>query len=223
MSIEPQLWAQVQSALAGLNANLSSSAAGEDLYEAYIWSLVLEAARNEGASVVFRDRHGSVPSSFWFRTSPSGISSNAHNYCHAEIHFPNCPVLEAHVGIYVAGRSQVAHECDVAVLHKNEADTCRAENVHPRSGKIVLTVECKYYLNSNIGINLGRSFLGLLHDIYNGDRFFVGTRQSNSVSKLFGKHKKEYELGLSPLEPRLEARLRGAFETVFRDFRFATS
>jgi hypothetical protein len=221
--MEPQLWAEIQSALGGLSANLSSTAAGADLYEAYVWSLVLEAAQNEGATIRLQDRHGSLPTNFWFRTSPSSIFSSAHNYCHAEISFPNCPVLEAHVGIYIAGRSQVAHECDVAVVYQNEAQTCRAQNVHPRSGKALLTVECKYYIDSSIGIGLGRAFLGLLHDIYNGDRFFVGTRRSNSVGKLFSKHKKQYELGLSPLDTRLEGRLRSAFERVFRDFQHAAA
>lgn len=219
--MNPQLWADIQAALGGLSGNLSSVAAGADLYEAYVWAMVLEAARNEGATIILKDRHGNPPTAFWFRTSPSSIFSPAHEYCHAEIAFPDCPILEAHVGIFVAGRSQVAHECDVAVVYQTEAQICRAQNVHPRSGKTLLTVECKYYIASNIGIGLGRAFLGLLHDIYNGDRFFVGTRQSTSVGKLFAKHKKQYELGLHPLDPRLEDRLRGAFERVFRDYRNA--
>jgi hypothetical protein len=220
MPLRAQLWNDIQKALAGVpSANLARASAGEDLYEAYVWSLVLEAASNEGASVRLRDRGGGVPTSFWFRTSPSSIFSTAHNYCHAEIEFTNRPIVEAHIGIFVAGRSQVAHECDVAVLYKSEANICRNSSVHPRSGKVILTAECKYYINSTIGINLGRSFLGLLHDIYTGDRYFVATSVSPSVSMLFSKHNKEYELGLSPLGPRLEGRLRGSFEKTFRDFR----
>jgi hypothetical protein len=220
MSLRPHLWSEIQDALSGIpSANLSSVSAGEDLYEAYVWSLILEAAANEGARITMRARDGNVPSAFWFRTSPSSIFSTAHNYCHAEIDFPSRPLLEAHIGIFVAGRSQVAHECDVAVLHKTEADVCRASAVHPRSGKVILTVECKYYINSNIGVNLGRSFLGLLHDIYSGARYFVATSDSLSVGRLFSKHNKEYELGLSPLAPRLEVRLRGSFEKTFRSYR----
>lgn len=213
------LWQDVQKALDGLPSNLSSTAAGADLYEAYIWALILQAARNEGAAVAFRDRHGRPPASYWFRTSPSSITSTAHDYCHAELTFPSCPVLEAHVGIFVAGKSQVPHECDVAVLYKSEADLCRSNGVHPRSGKAVLTVECKYYIKSNLGINLGRSFLGLVQDIYSGHRFFIGTRDSDSVRRLLAKHNKEFELDLSPLNPHLETRLRGSFEKTFRNFR----
>lgn len=220
MAIHPTLWPKIQAALGSLSgANLNKASAGEDLYEAYIWSLVLEAARNEGATVRLRDRFGAQPAAYWFRTSPSNIYSVAHNYCHAEIEFPGRPILEAHIGIYVAGRSLVEHECDVVVLSKSEADICRASSVQPRSGKIILTAECKYYISSNIGINLGRSFLGFLHDIYKGDRFFVATSDSRSVSKLFSKHNSEYELGLSPLDSRIEGRLRGSFEKTFRDYR----
>jgi hypothetical protein len=211
---------EIATALAGLpSANLSTASAGYDLYEAYVWALVLLAAKNEGAVITFKARDGTVPTSFWFRTSPSHIASLAHNYCHAEIKFPGKPPLEAHIGIFVAGKSQVAHECDVAVLYKSEADTCRDRNVQPRSGKIVMAVECKFYMGSTIGINLGRSFLGLLHDVYKGDRFFIGSSDSPNVRKLFAKHKKSYELGLTPLDLRLENRLIGAFETTFKNFR----
>jgi hypothetical protein len=231
MPLRLQLWSEVQAALAGVpSANLTRASAGEDLYESYVWSLVLEAASNEGATIRLRDRYGNLPTQFWFRTSPSNIFSIAHSYCHAEIEFPTRPVLEAHIGIFVAGRSKVPHECDVAVLYKNEAEICRSSSVHPRSGKVILTAECKYYINSTIGINLGRSFLGLLNDIYTGDRYFytgdryfVATSDSASVSMLFSKHNKEYELGLSPLDPHLEARLRGSFEKTFRDFRSSRS
>lgn len=159
------------------------------------------------------------PRHTFFRKSPSSIYSLVHPYCHAEIAFPDCPALEAHVGIFVAGRSQVEHECDVAVLHKSEAVLCRQKAVHPRSSKLIIAVECKFYINANLGINLGRSYLGLLHDIYSGERFFVSTRDLSSVKRLFSKHNKEYELALSPLAPDIEVRLRGGFEKAFRDFK----
>lgn len=220
MPLRPQLMSEIAAALAGLpSANLSRASAGYDLYEAYVWALALRAAKNEGATVRFRSRDGSAPSAFWFRTSPSKISSDRHNYCHAEIEFPQRPVLEAHVGVYVAGRSGVSHECDIAVIYKSEADICRRSNVEPRSSKVVMAVECKYYIDSGIGIGLGRSFLGLLHDVYKGDRYFIGTSDSPNVRMLFAKHRKDFELGLSPMDRRLENRLIGSFERTFRNFR----
>jgi hypothetical protein len=113
----------------------------------------------------------------------------------------------------------VEHECDVAVIPKNEAEICRQSNAAPRSSKVVLAVECKYYMQSAIGVNLGRSYMGLVSEVYKGDRHFVGTVDSNSVSKRLTTHNKKFELGLSPLNPRLENRLRGSFETTFRNYK----
>ncbi|TBA63794.1 hypothetical protein [Rhizobium ruizarguesonis] len=220
MPVEADMYDKIVDAILGLPVtNLSSLSAGEDLYEPYVWSLVLEAAERMGANITLLDRNGNPPASFWFRTQPSGIASVAHPYCHATIEFSDCPILEAHVGIYVSGRSKVKHECDVAVLFKSEADACRDNNAHPRFSKAILTVECKFYVDATVGVGHGRSFLGLINDIQNGERYFVATRASNSVSKLFSKHNKEYELGLSPLSPDLETRLRGSFEKAFRDFK----
>lgn len=119
MPLRTGLLNEIENALgSATNANLSTSSAGADLYECYIWSLVLEAARQEGATIRLLDRGGRSATSFWFRTSPSSIFSEAHNYCHAELQFPRRPTLEAHIGIYVSGKSRVNHECDVAVLYR---------------------------------------------------------------------------------------------------------
>jgi hypothetical protein len=213
------MWNEISAAIgSATSANLSAASTGNDLYECYIWSLVLEAARREGATIRLMTRYGVPATSFYFRTSPSSIFSTAHDYCHAEIGFPRAPVLEAHIGIYVSGKSRVNHECDVAVVYQDEANTCRANNVHPRSSKVLMSVECKYYLSSTLGVDLGRSFLGLIDDIYTDGRFFVSTQNAGSVDKLFSRHRKEYEIGLSPLTPDREARLRGSFEKIFRNF-----
>lgn len=220
MPLRTDMWNDISVAISSAtSANLSAASAGDDLYECYIWSLVLEAARREGATIRLMTRKGNPATVFYFRTSPSSIFSNLHDYCHAEIIFPRSPILEAHIGIYVSGKSRVNHECDVAVIYKDEADTCRANNVHPRSSKVIMSLECKYYLSSTLGVNLGRSFLGLLDDIYTDGRFFISTQNKGSVDKLFARHRKEYEIGLSPLEPDLEIRLRGSFEKIFRNFK----
>jgi hypothetical protein len=193
---------------------------GDDLYEAYVWSIVLDAARNKGATITFKDINGNtVGGSFHFRTSPCEIWWNAHDYCHAELAFAGCPLLEAHVGIYVAGRSMVRHECDVAVLHKTEADVCRLRHVLPRASKVVLAVECKYYMNSTPGLGLGRAFLGLRDEIQKNNRFFAATSHSSSVDKLLSKHTRDYELQFSPVTPHNVGVMRGSFEQVFASFK----
>ena len=219
MPLRPGMWTDISAAISSAtSANLSAASAGNDLYECYVWALVLEAARRQGATIRLMTRSGVPATNFHFRTAPTSIFSSLHDYCHAELSFPRAPVLEAHVGIYVSGKSRVNHECDVAVLYQDEANTCRANSVHPRSSKILLSVECKYYLSSTLGVDLGRSFLGLIDDIYAEGRFFVSTQNKGSVDKLFSRHRKEYEIGLSPLTPDQEIRLRGSFEKIFRNF-----
>ena len=219
MPLRSNMWNDISAALGkAVSANLSAASAGNDLYEAYIWTLVLEAAQREGATIRLLTRSGNLATHFHFRTSPTSIFSTSHDYCHAELHFPHAPTLEAHVGIYVSGKSKVIHECDVAVLNHDEANTCRRKEVHPRARKVLLAIECKYYLSSSLGVDLGRSFLGLIDDILKDRRFFVSTQNTGTVDKLFSQHKKEYEIGLSPLTPDKEVRLRGSFEKIFRDY-----
>ncbi|WP_207460265.1 hypothetical protein [Azospirillum sp. SYSU D00513] len=225
MPLRPHLMAEIQSALSlAITPNLTAASDGADLYEAYVWALVLEAAQSEGGNITFKDINGNTidgvaHAQFHFRTSPGAISSDRHPYSHAEIHFQKCPLLEAHVGIYIAGKSQVRHECDVAVLFSDEAEFCRQQKTHPRCSKVVLAAECKYYIDSDLGINLGRSFLGLIQDIQKKNRFFVSTKDGESVKKLFARHEKRYELGMSPLTTNIERRLLSNFEQAFRDYR----
>jgi hypothetical protein len=128
------MWNDISTALGtATSSNISAASAGNDLYECYIWALVLEAAQRQGATIRLMTRSGIPAISFHFRTSPTAIFSTLHDYCHAEVRFPRAPVLEAHIGIYVSGKSKVNHECDVAVVYQDEANTCRDNNVHPRS------------------------------------------------------------------------------------------
>jgi hypothetical protein len=163
-----------------------------------------------------------VTSEFTFRTSPGNIFSTIKPYSHALIQFPNRPDLEAHVGIFVSGKSKVAHECDVAVLRKDEAGIARGFSSHPRSSssKLILAVECKFYVRSSMGIGLARSFLGLLTDIGKDDRFFVGVSEAERIGSLLSSHRKQWENGVSPVDPQERyVRLRKTFEQVFRNFR----
>src|SRR5436305_1988894 len=102
MAVDPNLVSSIEQSLAtSISPLLVSPAKGGDLYELYIWSLVVEAARAEGASVEFKDVHGAlVTTNFVFRTSPGRIFSRVHPYTHARMVFARCPPLEAHLGIF---------------------------------------------------------------------------------------------------------------------------
>ena len=148
-----------------ISPGISTSTAAYDLFEVFIFSLIIEAASNLNATVDFRNI-GDPPAApfnnqFTFRTSPGNIYSTAHSYTYARITFPQHDVLEAHGGIYVTGVSHNRHECDVAVLKSVDAENCRVNNVHPRSSDLWLATECKFYA-SQLGLDLGRSFLGLV-------------------------------------------------------------
>jgi len=219
MPIRPSLLQEIRAALGqAITPNLNSASATEDLYEAYVWSLALMAARQEGFGVTFSNAMGLPVTQFIFRTSPSAIYSLAQPYTFAILEFPGSPALEAHVGIYVAGRSQVRHECDVAVVHRSEAMTCRENGVHPRSSKVLLAAECKFY-STNLPIDLARSFLGLTEEILQTDRYFVSNTSSNSVVKMLTTHRRHWETWVSPLDLRMRDRLRGYFETTFKHFK----
>lgn len=68
------------------------------------------------------------------------------------------------MGIYVAGKSGVAHECDVAILDADEAARSRAGAVHPRARGLVAALEAKHYVSSP-GIGVGRGFMGLAAEL----------------------------------------------------------
>jgi hypothetical protein len=224
MALDPQLISSIEKSLAAsISPLLVAPSHGADLYELYIWSLVVEAARAEGASVEFRDVYGAlVSSNFVFRTSPGRIFSKLQPYTHARITFDQCPPLEAHIGIFVSGKSKVIHECDVVVIFADAAATCRIEEVHPKSTQLLLSVECKFYVQSTMGVGLARSYLGLVSEVKHSHRecYFVAVSESNSVEKLFAHHQKDWETGVAPDDVKERPqRLRSSFEKTFRDFK----
>lgn len=220
MPIRPQLLNEIQGALgASTIPSLNANSADDDLYEAYLFSLLLRAARDEGGVIGFRCIGGGVPNPFVFRTSPGYINSNTQNYGYAEIAFPGCPLLEAHVGVRVSGHSNVLHECDVVVLLKDEAELCRAGPalIAPRSSKIVLAVEAKYY-SAGLPLRLGREFLGLTRDL-SGTVFFVVNRGGGSVEKLLAHKGQFWEHYITPSDASAVSRFSGALRTAFKDYK----
>jgi hypothetical protein len=189
-----------------------------DRYEAFVWLLVISAARDEGAgAVILKDHNGNTASAPVLRTSPGVISSTAQNYTHAVISFPGKPVLEAHVGIQVAAKSTIPHECDVIVLDKSEADACRATGANPRYGSAVIIVECKYY-SSNLPLGLSRGFLGLCREMRAKDCFFVASRSSSSVLRVLSYSNCRRSVNVLPSTPE-EVQLKHLFRERFDHFK----
>lgn len=223
MPLRPGLLSEIQ---AGLGAtaipSLQSSSAASDLFEAYIFCLVVAAARAEGGLIQFMSRAGPNPSPFVFRTSPGHLASDLHNYGYATLSFPRCPPLEAHIGVRIAGHSGVLHECDVSVLRADEAALCRQSTVRvsPRSAKVVLAVEAKFY-TVPLSLNLGRAFLGLVRDLSSGSVFFVMNRRAPSIEELLAHKEQKWEKDIVPGNARDVARLTNALQSAFVNYQAA--
>ena len=78
-----------------VSPSLTTQSDLSDIYEGYIFVVLLQAARIEGAEVVFSSIQGGAANQFVFRTSPGYLNSQRQNYGYAEIRFPRCPTLEA--------------------------------------------------------------------------------------------------------------------------------
>ena len=204
--------------LTNLPTNLTAQSAGGDVFEAYVFGVIIDAAENEGGTVDYRNRDGSNPTQFFFRSSPGHLYSAAQSYTYARIQFPNVPMLEAHLGVYVSGKSQLIHEADVVVLASSEGDLSRTNSVPPRSNKCILTVECKFYA-SNISLFLGRGFVGLCSDLSARESFFVTNSASDSVQKLLVHKRLKWESQLQPSETVNVERFQNAIQEVFKDYK----
>lgn len=220
MPLRLTLIAEIISALgSALPPSLTASSDASDIYEAYMFSLICEAAIAQGATVTYRSIGSTSPHTFIFRTSPGYIGSTQHDYGYAQIQFQNKPLLEAHVGVRVTGASHVLHESDVCVLLHDEAELCRngGVGVAPRASKVIVSVEAKFY-DSSLGLGLGRDFLGFTLDVSADKSFFVMNRTAGSIEKLLSQKKRFWEHNIQPQNTTDITRLRNAFQTAFKDF-----
>ncbi len=230
MSQRTDMLNEISVAIGGLPSSYVVQPARDyDIFEGYIFALLLEEARNVRANVQCRDNISNMsPAICMFRTSPGYITSND-QYTYALISFPGRrkATLEAHVGIFVSGKSKVKHECDVALILRSEAETCRQHHrtttkvTLPRSSKVLLSVECKYY-DQEIDISLARSFIGLVTDLGVKNAYFITNKASSSPGKLLIDQGKRLSwqprIYPNPLDDTDVSRLRGLFKDFFKNY-----
>jgi hypothetical protein len=207
----------VVSLLDALRANLQANAlsyttasAVHDVYEGYLFSLVVTAAAQSGASVSYRTVDGRPSSSLVFRTSPGRLYSRTRPYTHAVLGFGRTPELEVHLGVRVQGSSGVLHECDVVVLESAEAAQSRRNNADPRSSKCLLAVECKYYATP-LPLGMARGFVGLHADLRMHTAAFVANVGSPTVDRYLNSRRQGYEFEVLPGTPHA-----GHFQSLIR-------
>lgn len=219
MSIKSRLKQGIRSRLGGsIDPAFNEETKTSDLYEEYIFNIILSAARNEGASIVYRDGLGNVPQSFKFRRSPGQIYAIDQPYTHGVLEFPGTPLLEVHIGVMVRGIYDVCHECDVCVLYRDEADICREQERAPDCKQVLIAVECKHY-ESELPLDLARSFIGLAAELQvEGDCYFVSNISSASVAKVLASRRLKWEHNIIPGFSNDINRLRYAFQGNFKDF-----
>ena len=221
--------AMVQTILASLPDALPTSLSttgrapskGDDIYEAYLFALVLKAARAQGYSISVQNPDGSPATSLHLRRGPGRLTSvgaTSRPFTHAVLRTGTRPDLELHTGIRIVGKSLVLHEADVLLIPAADADRCRAALVDPPSRTAHLVIEAKYYTQP-VTISTGREFLGLRKDLSAKNMSFVSTVAGASATALLAATSTvEYDTGVLPGAPG-EAGFEEYAKRLLRDYR----
>lgn len=213
----------VESALdlpaAGATLQLNSNTR-ERAFEAYVFSLLVQAVRQAGGSaIIVGIRTGQAPSTVVFRGGPGRLGSQSKDYAYA-----TCSLggkhFELHVDVQYEGGSGAIHEVDVSVYDHRTADQMRQnQNQFAKSSKLYGAFECKFY-DSTLGTVLGRTFVGLVADCGQMRmRAFCSNGPSPSLAKyLQPQNRPDLFLRLSPLRDVVEERFLNYFEQEFRQW-----
>jgi len=158
----------------------------ERAYEAYIWSLCKRAVEEAGGSAVLKGIvSGGNPPNIVLRGSPGSMASRAKDFCYIECRLQG-KEFEIHLDVQYEGSSGASHEVDISIYDHASADAVRASGWLPKSRKLIMVIECKFYTVSVPSAGLGRAFVGLVSDC-NGTRLnaFVSNKASKNLDKYF--------------------------------------
>jgi hypothetical protein len=206
---------EIRAALGPLARDAKQSTRAWDLYEVLVFGAVVESARSLNAQVDLLDSTGNPATRYLFRSRPGPLAQPSQRFTHADIRFPGHPDLEAHTGIFVLGKSQLAHECDCVVLLRAEADAARMGGGRtPLWGHVLLHAESKYY-RKPIPFGHGRGFLGLGLDLGWKGSTLVINRESANAMQLVRSRRKAAALKLSPGDNQDLDRLKRRFRKRF--------
>lgn len=160
----------------------------ERAFEAYVFSLVVQAVQQAGGTVEIHGANSGLnPNPMVFRGAPGYMGSTSQDFCFARCTL-NSLEFEIHVDVIYVGGSGATHEVDVSIYDKSAADTVRqSPGMQPGTRALRAAFECKCY-DSNLGTALGRAFVGLVSDCGQlKARDFVTNGQSQGLARYFSK------------------------------------
>ncbi len=202
-----------------LSPDIQTQRQAANLFNFYILNIVIQAARNEGALVYFKDVLKRHPERLTFRNRAGQIYDTTQPYTHGVIEFENKPPLEIHLGVKVHGRLRMLYDCDVCVLYKIEAESCRENRREPRASRILIAVDCQHY-TTQLKLELAQAFLAFSSELrVRGNCYFVSNSESDTVAKLLASRKRKWETGVIPDKTNNINRLMYEFQNTFKDFK----
>lgn len=218
------LLAAVQAALgSAVTLGYASTVKAHDVYEAYVLTLLLEAARDTGWLLDLRDTTGAMTSKALFRLGPGRLASGL--FTHVHMTRAGNQDLEVHLGVKVSGKSarkvskptacgHLLHEFDLLVLPATVAARCRRANADPAYTDVVLHAETKFY-TGNLTLPLGRAAVGMAVECDLADKsLLVTNRIGFAVQDLVEHHDVTFRFCIQPSNPTGEYHLRRRFELI---------
>lgn len=206
-----------------VHAEYAKKAEQHDLFEAYILTLMLEAAKATGWALSLRDGWGNTVTAPLFRRGPGRLSSRKFTFAHMTRRGRRD--LEAHLGVKVAGRAPVLKspttasgrllpEFDLLILPSHEADTCRAGNEDPDHSVVIAHAEMKYH-GGNLSLPLGRASVGMAGEcLLTGKSVLVTNRMGLTVQDLVEHHGVTFRYRVTPASAVAEGYVRSWFMGV---------
>lgn len=212
-AVESALSLSTADATLQLNSNTRERA-----FEAYVFSLLVQAVRQAGGNATTVGiRTGQNPSIVVFRGGPGRLGSQSQDFAYARCSLGN-KEFEFHVDVQYEGSSGAIHEVDVSLYDHRTADRVRQnQNEFAKSSKLYGALECKFY-DSTLGTVLGRTFVGLVADCGQMRMTaFCSNGPSQSLAKyLQPQNRPDHFLRLSPLRASVEQRFLAHFQHELR-------
>ena len=195
-----------------LNRNTADAA-----YAGYVFGLVLRAIEGLADPNSIRldsaqsgPKNPPPPMVFVIRGAPGPLNSKKQDYGFAVFGYRG-EDYEIHLGVQYRGSSDVLHEFDISILPTKAANETRANGRPPGPGKACAMFECKFY-DKNLGIELGREFVGLRSDFTSVPIARLVTNSDSASVALFLKKNNR---------PKLSRRLEPGNQSMENEFMYA--